>query len=55
MTITRAGVTPKFKLIIEYDGTDICGWQRQKNDPTIQGAPISAAPRALFLKISSRA
>ena len=27
-----------FKLIIEYDGTDYCGWQRQKTDPSIQGA-----------------
>ncbi len=26
-----------FKLIIEYDGTDYCGWQRQKADPSIQG------------------
>ncbi len=24
------------KLIIEYDGTNYCGWQTQKNGPTIQ-------------------
>lgn len=26
-----------FKLTIEYDGSAYCGWQRQTNDPTIQG------------------
>jgi tRNA pseudouridine38-40 synthase len=26
-----------YKIIIEYDGTNYHGWQRQKNAPTIQG------------------
>lgn len=26
-----------FKLVIEYDGTAYCGWQRQPGRPTIQG------------------
>ena len=26
-----------FKIIIEYDGTNYHGWQRQKEDRTIQG------------------
>jgi tRNA pseudouridine38-40 synthase len=27
-----------FKLIVEYDGTAYCGWQRQPDQPSIQGA-----------------
>ena len=34
-----------FKLIIEYDGTDYCGWQRQKSDPSIQGTIEDALAR----------
>lgn len=29
---------PTFKLVLEYDGTDYAGWQRQANAPTIQAA-----------------
>jgi tRNA pseudouridine38-40 synthase len=24
------------KLVLEYDGTDLCGWQRQDNGPSVQ-------------------
>ncbi len=29
---------PRFKLTIEYDGTEFCGWQRQENGASIQQA-----------------
>ncbi len=27
---------PRFKLVVEYDGTRYCGWQRQNDDPSVQ-------------------
>ncbi len=34
---------PRYKLIIEYDGTNFVGWQRQENGPSIQGLIEGAA------------
>ena len=38
-----------YKLTIAYDGTDYCGWQRQKDKKTIQGQ-IEAALLKIFDK-----
>ncbi|HTK83236.1 MAG TPA: tRNA pseudouridine(38-40) synthase TruA [Bacteroidota bacterium] len=35
------------RLIVEYDGTNYCGWQRQENGPTIQGE-VEAALAKIF-------
>ncbi|MGC8657508.1 MAG: tRNA pseudouridine synthase A, partial [Desulfomonilaceae bacterium] len=40
---------PKFKAIIEYDGTNYCGWQLQPNVPTVQGE-IEQALEKIFLQ-----
>jgi tRNA pseudouridine38-40 synthase len=41
-----APMKKNFKLVVEYDGTDYHGWQRQKKDRTIQ-AEIESAIRTM--------
>jgi tRNA pseudouridine38-40 synthase len=37
---------PRYKIVIEYDGTAYCGWQRQASDRSVQSA-IEQAVEAL--------
>lgn len=41
-----------FKLVIEYDGTDFFGWQRQKDKKTVQGEIEKTLTRILNRKIT---
>ncbi len=43
---------PRFKLVVEYDGTRYCGWQRQNDDPSVQEEIETALGVALGRQIS---
>lgn len=43
---------PKYKAVLEYDGTDYHGWQLQKDLPTVQGAIESVL--ATILRVPTR-
>ena len=42
---------PRYKLLIEYDGTSYSGWQSQTNARSIQGTLIETAQRVLGCRV----
>ena len=42
----------RYKLLIEYDGTNYSGWQRQENSPSIQGNIEDAIEKFCGMKVT---
>jgi tRNA pseudouridine38-40 synthase len=46
---------PRYKLTVEYDGSDFVGWQRQTNGPSVQAAVEAAIQRFCGAAVAIRA
>ncbi len=47
----RATIAHKYKITLEYDGTNYSGWQKQNNARSIQGTLITAAQNFLGVPV----
>ena len=49
------GATHNVRLTVAYDGTDFCGWQRQKSERTVQQVVEEALQRMLGAPVRGHA
>ena len=50
--LLKGKMKEKYKLVLSYDGTDYCGWQRQPDKKTIQGMLEEALAKIIGQKVA---